>query len=67
VHLAAVGHPVVGDATYGGARQSIALERPFLHAAALAFDHPATGERMRFTSALPTSLQRVLDELQRAM
>jgi 23S rRNA pseudouridine1911/1915/1917 synthase len=66
VHLAAVGHPVVGDATYGGGRQSIALDRPFLHAAALAFDHPATRDRMRFTSPLPTALQRVLDELGRA-
>jgi 23S rRNA pseudouridine1911/1915/1917 synthase len=63
VHLAAVGHAVVGDATYGGARQSIAIERPFLHAAALAFDHPATGERVRFTSPLPGPLQQVLDDL----
>jgi 23S rRNA pseudouridine1911/1915/1917 synthase len=63
VHLAAVGHSVVGDGTYGGARQSIVIDRPFLHAAALAFDHPATGERVRFTSALPRDLQRVLDEL----
>jgi 23S rRNA pseudouridine1911/1915/1917 synthase len=63
VHLAAVGHPVVGDATYGGARQSIAIDRPFLHAAALAFDHPATHERVHFTSPLPPDLQRVLDDL----
>jgi len=63
VHLAAVNHPVVGDATYGGARQTVPLSRPFLHAAGLAFEHPATGERMRFTSPLPAELQSVLDEL----
>jgi 23S rRNA pseudouridine1911/1915/1917 synthase len=63
VHLAAIDHPVVGDATYGGARQSLPLSRPFLHAAALAFDHPATGERMRYTSPLPDELQHVLDAL----
>jgi 23S rRNA pseudouridine1911/1915/1917 synthase len=63
VHLAAVGHPVVGDATYGGARQSIRVDRPFLHAAALGFDHPVTNERMRFASPLPAALQDVLDEL----
>src|SRR5213079_2627211 len=45
VHLSAIGHPVVGDATYGGAREAIRLDRPFLHAAELAFDQPATGER----------------------
>jgi 23S rRNA pseudouridine1911/1915/1917 synthase len=66
VHLAAVNHPVVGDATYGGARETLPLGRPFLHAAALSFDHPASGDRMRFTSDLPAELQRVLDDLARA-
>ncbi len=42
VHLAAIGHPVVGDGTYGGIRHGIATPRPFLHAAELAFDHPTT-------------------------
>jgi 23S rRNA pseudouridine1911/1915/1917 synthase len=63
VHLAAVHHPVVGDATYGGARETLPLARPFLHAAVLSFDHPASGNRMRFTSNLPGELQRVLDDL----
>jgi 23S rRNA pseudouridine1911/1915/1917 synthase len=63
VHLGAVGHPVVGDATYGGRRQAIALERPFLHAAALAFDHPATGARLGFEEPLPPDLQAVLATL----
>jgi 23S rRNA pseudouridine1911/1915/1917 synthase len=63
VHLAAIGHPVVGDATYGGARQPLVLGRPFLHAAVLAFVHPTTGERMRFEEPLPAELAAVLDAL----
>ncbi|MEA2717116.1 MAG: rRNA synthase [Actinomycetota bacterium] len=63
VHLAAIGHPVVGDDRYGGARPSIDPGRPFLHASQLGFDHPATGERLRFTSALPPELEKVLGSL----
>jgi 23S rRNA pseudouridine1911/1915/1917 synthase len=63
VHLAAVGHPVVGDATYGGRRPGVALDRPFLHAAELAFDHPVTGARVELIEPLPAELRRVLDEL----
>ena len=60
VHLAAIGHPVVGDARYGGARQTVPVARPFLHAAQLAFDHPTTGERRHFESPLPADLEAVL-------
>jgi 23S rRNA pseudouridine1911/1915/1917 synthase len=66
VHLAAIGHPVVGDATYGGARDQLPIARPFLHAATLAFVHPATHEPMRFEEPLPGDLQEVLDRLGRA-
>jgi 23S rRNA pseudouridine1911/1915/1917 synthase len=59
VHLAAIGHPVVGDARYGGARQTARVGRPFLHASRLAFDHPRTGERCRFESPLPLDLEAV--------
>jgi 23S rRNA pseudouridine1911/1915/1917 synthase len=55
VHLAAIGHPVVGDDRYGAPRGP-AGERLFLHAARLGFDHPTTGERLRFTSPLPAEL-----------
>jgi 23S rRNA pseudouridine1911/1915/1917 synthase len=61
VHLAAIGHPVLGDARYGGARSAGLAPRPFLHAAHLAFDHPVTGERLEFESPLPADLQAVLD------
>jgi 23S rRNA pseudouridine1911/1915/1917 synthase len=60
VHLAAIGHPVVGDARYGGARQAVPVARPFLHAAQLAFDHPATGDRCHFESPLPADLEAAL-------
>jgi 23S rRNA pseudouridine1911/1915/1917 synthase len=71
VHLSAIGHPIVGDSLYGGVHRRVPgdlravthLERPFLHAARLAFKHPADGRRMEFTSELPVDLQSVLDEL----
>jgi 23S rRNA pseudouridine1911/1915/1917 synthase len=55
VHLAAIGHPVVGDVAYGG-HLALGLTRPYLHAFRLAFDHPATGERVAFESPLPPEL-----------
>lgn len=61
VHLAAIGHPVVGDAAYGGARRELPVGRPFLHAEELAFAHPVTGAPLRFRSPLPADLQRLLD------
>jgi 23S rRNA pseudouridine1911/1915/1917 synthase len=63
VHLAAIGHPVVGDAAYGGRRSSIAIERPFLHASALEFTHPGSNERMRFEDPLPPDLAAALESL----
>lgn len=60
VHLAAIGHPVVGDARYGGTRAIIDLDRPFLHAEFLAFDHPATGEHLSFESPVPADLADAL-------
>jgi 23S rRNA pseudouridine1911/1915/1917 synthase len=63
VHLAAIGHPVVGDDRYHGRRASLEVGRPFLHAAALAFAHPATGEPVAFTAALPDDLALVLTHL----
>jgi 23S rRNA pseudouridine1911/1915/1917 synthase len=63
VHLAAIHHPVVGDARYGGARPTLPMGRPFLHAVSLAFDHPASGERVTFTSPLPADLEEVRGQL----
>ena len=72
VHLSAIGHPVVGDSLYGGVRRRVPgdvravtrLDRPFLHAARLAFTHPIDGRRLEFSSDAPRRiLQRVLDDL----
>ncbi len=64
VHLASIGHPLVGDPVYGQRRPVLGLTRPFLHAAELAFDHPSTGERVTFTSPLAPDLQAWLDQAQ---
>jgi 23S rRNA pseudouridine1911/1915/1917 synthase len=61
VHLAAIGHPLVGDTTYGDRRPTLGLTRPFLHAAELAFDDPTTGQRLTFTSRLPADLAAFLE------
>src|SRR6476469_2261973 len=65
VHLASVGHPVVGDDTYGGGggRRLVKLQpkRHFLHAAELRFPHPATGDPMELRSLLPPELVSSLE------
>jgi len=58
-HFAAIGHPLLGDANYGGERK-YGLERQFLHAHRLAFDHPTSGERLSFQSELPADLTAAL-------
>ena len=63
VHLAAIGHPVVGDGSYGGNRPGIRLERPFLHASRLELAHPVTGEPLGFEEPLPPELAGALDAL----
>jgi 23S rRNA pseudouridine1911/1915/1917 synthase len=67
VHLAAIGHPLVGDPRYGrgapdGAARVVRLPagRVWLHAGRLSFDHPTTGQRLSFTSPIPTDLNEVL-------
>ncbi len=63
VHLRSIGHPVVGDARYGGARQSLPMARPFLHAEVLELSHPVTAEHLSFESPLPADLVAVLASL----
>ena len=60
VHLAAINLPVAGDTVYGVGGE-LGLERQFLHAARLAFDHPITGERIDVASALPPDLAAALE------
>jgi 23S rRNA pseudouridine1911/1915/1917 synthase len=60
VHMASIGHPVVGDRQYGGPMW-FGLERQFLHAARLAFRHPGTGDPIDISSPLPSDLAAALD------
>ncbi len=69
VHFAALGHPVLGDRTYGKKmfieinRRKVTFPRQMLHAALLGFVHPATGQYMEFTSELPDDIEEKLAEL----
>ena len=61
VHLDSIGHPVVGDSTYDGARSSLSSPRPMLHAAKLSFTHPFTAETVSFAVPIPEDMQAVID------
>jgi 23S rRNA pseudouridine1911/1915/1917 synthase len=65
VHLAFLGHRVVGDSVYGRRKQHLGLERQFLHAHRLAFRHPSSGRKVDLVSELPPDLERVLEMLRR--
>ncbi len=69
VHFSALRHPCVGDLTYGAdpsLARRLGLERQWLHAVRLAFEHPGTGEPVEFTSAYPADLAAALDLLRAA-
>jgi 23S rRNA pseudouridine1911/1915/1917 synthase len=68
VHLAAVGHPILGDRAYGGGGDDalrLGLDRPFLHAWRLSFGHPVSGERVEISEDLPQELFAALTLLRR--
>ena len=66
VHLAGMGRPVLGDDLYGPARGPAAREGQYLHAGALGFAHPSTGERLSFESPLPPYFTEMLERLRQA-
>ena len=64
VHLAAIGHPILGDRAYGGAGDAarvLGLSRPFLHSWRIGFVHPFSGERVEVEEPLPADLSEALD------
>ncbi|MBD0292513.1 MAG: RluA family pseudouridine synthase [Jiangellaceae bacterium] len=66
VHFSALRHPIVGDLTYGAdplLAARLGLERQWLHAVRLAFEHPGTGARVLYSSRYPNDLQQALDRL----
>ena len=69
VHLASIGHALLGDPVYGRASpplrtilKSLDFRRQALHAAVLGFVHPATGDRLRFESDMPPDMKELIDE-----
>jgi 23S rRNA pseudouridine1911/1915/1917 synthase len=63
VHLASIGHPILGDARYGGGgdeARALGLRRPFLHSWRLALEHPVTGEQIELEDPLPGELEEAL-------
>lgn len=66
VHMAALRHPCAGDVTYGadpGLAKRLGLQRQWLHARQLSFDHPSTGERITIDSEYPEDLREALERL----
>ncbi len=66
VHLASRGHPLVGDALYGGA-PALGMQHQALHAARLEFEHPASGKRMSFDAAPPPDFAQAWEQLTHAL
>jgi len=69
VHFASIGHPVLGDRTYGSktvveaGRRKITFPRQMLHAELLGFTHPITGERLAFSRPMPEDMNMKVREL----
>lgn len=63
VHCAAIGHPIVGDATYAGDRPRLGVDRQMLHAARLSFDHPVSGKPLNFESPWPADFNDFVETL----
>ena len=65
VHMASIGHPLLGDEVYGPARQPFSLEGQTLHAGVLGFIHPRTGEYVEFSAPLPAYFEELLEKLRK--
>ena len=65
VHMAYIGHPLYGDTVYGAKKAAADMTGQCLHASALTFVHPRTGETMTLTCPLPEEFQRLLEKLRR--
>ncbi|HEU4684866.1 MAG TPA: RluA family pseudouridine synthase [Nitrospira sp.] len=68
VHLSSLGHPILGDLTYGGRKVSslngLEIPRVMLHAKTLGFHHPTSGEYLEFTRASPSDMQHLMQEIE---
>lgn len=66
VHMASLGHSLVGDRAYGIAKEKIKTEGQLLFAKTIGFNHPKTGEYMEFTAELPRYFEEILNKLRRS-
>ena len=64
VHMAYIGHPVVGDMQYSNGKNEFGIEGQMLHSKYLEFDHPITGKRLKLEAPLPEYFEQVLKELE---
>lgn len=65
VHMASIGHPLLGDTTYGSSKNPYHLQGQALHAMVLGFLHPVTNEYMEFTAPLPEYFLKLLEKLRK--
>ena len=71
VHMAHLGHPLVGDETYGGGKTKFEMANKSLisgqclHAKELKLTHPVTGEKMHFSCPLPTEMEMLIEKMRR--
>lgn len=65
VHMASIGHPILGDTVYGPEKQPFHLEGQTLHAGILGFIHPRTGEYVEFSAPLPEYFEDLLEKLRK--
>ena len=65
VHMAEIGHPVVGDMVYSNGKNEFGVEGQMLHAKSLDFKHPITGKQMHLEAELPEYFEKVLEQLER--
>ena len=62
VHMAHIGHPVVGDTVYSSGKNPFGVTSQMLHAYKLGFKHPKTGEWVEFKAPLPEELRKIMSE-----
>lgn len=65
VHMASIGHSIVGDPLYGIKKEKFNLQGQLLHAKTIGFVHPTTGEMMEFSSEIPEHFQNILEKLRK--
>ena len=65
VHMASIGHPILGDPIYGPQKTRFGLTKQMLHAKVLGFEHPRTGEELLFETELPEYFSKIIDKIRK--